>query len=211
MTRALTALVAVLMVTACASSPATNVATVASVAVQPGDLPAGMQRCGLSGDIDTYLNSLKTKDPTTYTSTSSQWAAAKNQGATAAQVVIYTDSEANCESVASKVSSISTATYKLVVNFVLQFKDEASAATGYTSGKIFGFDLATLKANGAPVIEGNQTGLGANSIVLDTTLANQSFYIAVWQSKTFMVILGIINVDSAAGHKVSDAENKRIR
>ena len=90
---------------------------------------------------------------------------------------------------------------KLVVNFVIQFKDEASAAAGYTSGTIFGIDKSTLKGAGAPVTEGTKTGLGANSIVLSATIANQSFYIAVWQDKAFMVILGLINLDTVSGQK----------
>jgi hypothetical protein len=199
------------MVAACAASPVVSAPTAASVSVQPGDLPNGMHRCSISGDINTYLDSLKTKDPTTYTSTKSQWADAQGKGATATQVTFYTDSDANCDSVASKVSNISAATYKLVVNFVVQFKDEASAASGYTSGQIFGIDRAVLKANGAPVVEGAKTGLGPNSIVLSTTILSQAFYIAVWQSKAFMVILGIINLDSPTGQKVADAQNKRIQ
>jgi hypothetical protein len=209
MMRSISALVAMLMAAACSAPGAAHVASAATVAVQPADLPNGMVRCDLSGDIDTYMNNLKVKDPTTYTSTKTQWDAAKEKGATAAQVVFYTDSVANCANVESKVSSIASASYKLVVNFVVQFKDEATAVNGYTNEKIFGIDRATLKADGAPVTEGTKTGLGANSIVLSVPIANQLFYIAVWQSKAFMVILGIINLDSATGQKVADAENKR--
>jgi hypothetical protein len=210
MARSVTAFVAVLMITACGSTPAAAVATVASVSVQPADLPSGMQRCDVSGDINTYLNNIKTKDPSAYATTKAQWDAAQAKGATAAQVVFYTDNAANCLSVASKVSNISAATYKLVVNFVVQFKDEATAATGYSSGKIFGIDQSALNAGGAPVTQGTKTGLGANSIVLSAAIANQAFYIAVWQNKAFMVILGIINLESASGQKVAVAVNKRI-
>ena len=211
MMRSLTSLVALLMLIGCASQPGATVPTAASVSVQPGDLPSGMHRCAISGDINTYLENLKAKDPATYTSTKAQWADAQTKGATATQVTFYTDSEANCASVASTVSNISAATYKLVVNFVVQFKDETTAASGYTNGQIFGIDRAMLKANGAPVTEGSKTGLGPNSIALSTTILAQSFYIAVWQNKAFMVILGIINFDSTTGQKVSDAENKRIK
>jgi len=209
MTRSIAALAALLIVAACSGPSVTPAASASSVSVQPGDLPTGMVRCQLSGDIDTYMNNLKTKDPTTYTSTKTQWDAAKEKGATGAEVVFFTDSVANCANVESKVSSIASAAYKLVVNFVVQFKDEATAVNGYTNEKIFGIDRSTLKADGAPVTEGTKTGLGANSIVLSVPIANQSFYIAVWQSKAFMVILGIINLDSATGQKVADAENKR--
>jgi hypothetical protein len=204
------ALFALLMLAACGTSSNANVVTASSVSVQPSDLPSGMQRCSLSGDINTYLSNIKAKDPTTYTSTKTQWDAAQKNGATDAEVVFYTDSVANCGSVGSNVSSISAATYKVVVNFVVQFKDEAKAAAGYTGGSIFGIDRSTLTGGGAPVVEGTKTGLGPNSIVLSVPIANQSFYIAVWQHKAFMVILGMINLDSAAGQRVADAQNKRI-
>jgi hypothetical protein len=210
-TRSLIALLALMTIAACAGSPASNAATASSVSVQPADLPSGMQRCDLSGDINAYLEHIKTKDPATYTSTKTQWDAAQKSGATAAQVVFYTDSATNCASVESKVANLSSAAYKLVVNFVIQFKDEATAANGYSTGSIFGIDQATLKSDGAPVVEGTKTGLGPNSIVLSLPIANQSFYIAVWQSKAFMVILGIINLDTATGQKVADSVNKRIR
>jgi hypothetical protein len=211
MTRALPSLLAVLLVAACSSQPGTTIAsTAASVAVQPGDLPNTMHRCSISGDINTYIESLKTKDPATYTSTKNEWADAQSKGATATQVSFYTDSDANCTNVASTVANLSAAAYPLIVNFSVQFRDEASAANGYTNGQIFGIDSAMLKANGA-VVEGTKTGLGANSIVLNTTILSQAFYIAVWQNKAFMVILGIINLDAATGQKVAAAENKRIQ
>jgi hypothetical protein len=211
MIRSLTFLLALLMVVACSSQTASSTPTAASVAVQPGDVPNTMHQCSISGDINTYLDNLKTKDPSTYTSTKAEWVDAQSKGAIATQVVFYTDSAANCENVASTVANLSAAAYPLVVNFSVQFKDEASAANGYTSGQIFGIDRSMLKANGAPVVEGTQTGLGPNSIVLSTTILNQAFYIAVWQNKAFMVILGIINLDSATGQKVAAAENKRIK
>ena len=212
MMRALISLLAVLMVAACASSqPAMITPTAASVAVQPGDLPSTMHRCSISGDINTYLDSLKAKDPATYTSTKNEWTDAQSKGATETYVGFYTDSDANCMNVASTVANLSAAAYPLVVNFSIQFKDEASAADGYTNGQIFGIDRTMLKANGAPVVEGTKTGLGPNSIVLSTTILSQAFYIAVWQNKAFMVILGIINLDPATGQKVADAENKRIQ
>lgn len=202
----------VMMIAACSSQPGISPApTAGSVAVQPGDVPSTMHRCSISGDIDTYIENLKTKDPPTYTSTKNEWTDAQSKGAIATQVTFYTDSDANCANVASTVANLSAAAYPLVVNFSVQFKDEASAASGYTNGKIFGIDRSMLKANSAPVVEGTKTGLGPNSIVLSTTIASQAFYIAVWQNKAFMVILGIINLDAATGQKVADAENKRIK
>jgi hypothetical protein len=211
--RSVAALTVLLVVSACGgttSNPITG-PTASSVAVQPGDLPSDMHKCDISGDIDSFLNQAKTKDPSTYTSTKTEWDAAKKAGATAAYTAFYTDSTAHCATVTNSSSDISTATYKLVVNFVIQFKDEASASKGYMSESIFGFSASTLKSGGAPVVEGTKTGLTANSIVLSISVANQSFYVAVWQNKTFMVILAVLNIDAATAKKVAVAENSRIK
>ena len=211
--RSLAVLAVMVTAVACGGSPSTVISgpTASSVSVQPGDLPAGMQKCDLSGDMDTFLSKSKAKDPATYTSVKTEWDAAQKQGATAAYAGFYADSTAHCATVESNSSDISTATYKLVVNFVVQFKDEASASKGYTSESIFGFSASQLKNGGAPVVEGTKTGLTPNSIVLSISISNQAFYVAVWQNKAFMVILAILNIDTATCKKAAVAVNSRIK
>ena len=172
-----------------------------------------MQKCDLSGDMDTFLNKSQAKDPTTYKSVKSEWDAAQKQGATAAYAGFYADSTAHCATVESNSSDISTATYKLVVNFVVQFKDEASATKGYTSETIFGISKDKLTGGAAPeaVMQGTTTGLTANSIVLSVAILNQSFYVAEWQNKVFLVILAILNIDTPTSKKVAQAVNARIK
>lgn len=178
--------------------------------MKPGDVPSGMVRCDLSGDIDSFLNKEKTADPSTYQSTKSEWDHAKSKGATSAYATFYTDSTAHCASMTTTGSDLGAATYKLVVNFVVEFKDEATAAKGYTSEGVFNFSAADLKASGQPVVEGDKTGLASNSITLTQAIGNQSFYIAVWQKKAFMVILAVLNVDGGASKKIATSENGRI-
>src|SRR5881398_1105525 len=178
------ALIAVFVVSFCSaacggSSPLVQGPSASNVAMQQSDLPSGMVRCDLTGDIDSFLNKEK--------------------------------SAAHCAAIKAKGSDIGSATYKLVVNFVLQFKDESSAAKGYTSEKLFNVSASELRASGQPVVEGTKTGLSANSIVLNAPIANQTYYIAVWQKKTFMVILAILNIDPAAAKKVATSENDRIK
>ena len=210
--RSLTSLVALLMLVACGGTPGLSSGpTAATIAVQPGDVPSDMHKCDLSGDIDSFLNKSKTKDPNTYTSTKAEWDSAKQKGATAGYTAFYTDSAAHCTSIESNTTDISSATYKLVVNFVVQFKDEATASKGYTTESIFGFSASSLKSGGAPVVEGTATGLTKNSIVLSIAITNQAFYVAEWQNKAFMVILAILNIDTATCKKVAQAENSRIK
>src|ERR1700680_3360082 len=95
----LAAAVALLMVVACGSATpaATQGPTVGRVSVSPGDLPSGRHKCDRSVDIDTFLNKVKTTSPATYTSTKAEWDAAKKQGATAGEIVFFTDSPATCK------------------------------------------------------------------------------------------------------------------
>ena len=66
------------------SSPLAQGPTSSSIAVQQSDLPSGMVKCDLTGDIDSFLNKEKTADPSTYQSTKGEWDDAKSKGATAA-------------------------------------------------------------------------------------------------------------------------------
>jgi len=213
MRASLSAIVLVLVLGACGNpigGSGTPAPSASSVAVKLGDLPSGMHRCDLSGDINSYLKKIQTTDPTTYASTKSHWDSAQKGGATAADVEFYTDSTAHCSGLESNGSQIGSATYKLAVNFVFQFKDEASATTGYTSESIFGFSVNQLKQSQVPVAEGTATGLGKNSIVLTLEVAPQTFYVAVWQDKQFMSILGIFNNDATTEKKIALAVNGRI-
>ena len=211
MSRVLVASLLVIVVAACGGGPAPAAPTAASVSVQQGDLPSGMTKCDLTGDIDSFLSKEKTADPATYQSTKTEWDDAKTKGATAAYTAFYADTSAHCDSIRSQGSSIGSATYKLAVNFVIQFKDEASAASGYSNQAVFNVSPSELRSSGQPVVEGTNTGLTKNSIVLSSLIANQSYYIAVWQNKAFLVILAILNVDAAASKKVATSENGRIK
>src|SRR5712692_749076 len=183
----------------------------ASIAVQPADVPSTLQKCPGSGSMDTFLNAIKAQDQAKYASTKQQWDQAKKDGATSAEVVFYTDSKAHCDSIMKSASpTITPGPYPLVINFVLQFKDEPSATKGYTSDTIFGFDQATLKGVGTGLSQGKGTGLGPNSTAISAAFGGVSFYIAVWQNKAFMVILAIINLAPATGSKIALKVNGRI-
>ena len=202
---------ALLLMAACGSNNASATSGPADVAVKPTDLPKGMIQCDGSGTIDTFLNAVKTKDPTTYTSTKAEWDSAKTHGATSAYVVFYSDTKAHCATIQSSSNTdLGSANFPLVVNFVIQFKDEAAAATGYTTESIFGFSQATITSSATGVIKGVDTGLGKNSVVLIIAIASQSFYVADWQNKSYLVILGVINIDTTQSKKVATNVNGRI-
>ena len=206
------AVAALVLVAGCSNSSLIGAVGPADVAVQSSDLPKGLQRCDGSGDMDTFLNSVKTKDPTTYQSTKTEWDQAKSNNATGAEVVFYSDTTDHCGTVQnSDNGGLTGVTYPVVINFVIQFKDEASAAKGYTTESIFGFSEATIASTSTGTVKGTDTGLTANSVTLTIAIGKQSFYVAVWQNKTFMVILGVLNVDLGQSKKVATNENSRIR
>ena len=170
-----------------------------------------MVKCDLTGDINNFISKEQSPDPPTAKSMSSYWDEAKKAGVTAAYAAVYTDSGAHCTSIKSSTSDPAAASYKVVIDFVAQFKDEKSAAGAYTNGSLFGFSASSLRSSGAQPVEGTKTGLTANSVELTQTISNQTFYIALWQNKSFVVILVVLNVDSAASKKVAISENSRIK
>jgi hypothetical protein len=206
-------LIAVICVTGCGgSSSGPSGPTASSVSVQQSDVPGGLVKCDLTGDVNNFISKEQTPDPSASKSMATDWDDAKKNGATAAFAALYTDSKAHCDAIKGSAADLGAATYKLVVNFVIQFKDENSATAGYNSNKaIFGFSAAELRGGGQGVLEGSKTGLTANSISLTQPVGNQLFYIAVWQNKAFMVILAILNVDAPASAKVATTENSRIK
>ncbi|HSS60531.1 MAG TPA: hypothetical protein VLK30_03625 [Candidatus Limnocylindrales bacterium] len=181
------------------------------MSVQPGDTPKGMVRCDLSGDISNFIAKERSTDPSTAKSASDQWSQAKKNGAVAEYVAIYSDSSSHCETFKQAGTDPTTATYKLIINFVFQYKDEKSAVNAYTTGPIFDTSVANLRSGNSQAIEGTKTGLSANSIVISQPVSNQTFYIALWQKKTFAILLIALNLDPADSKKIATAENNRIK
>jgi hypothetical protein len=182
-----------------------------SVAVQPGDLPGGLLRCDISGDMASFLNKEKSADAATYASVKSDWDSARSNGATAAYTALYANSAEHCALFQTSGANPGAATYKLVVNFVVQFKSVASAAAAYTSGSVFSFSVADLKGAGVPITEGLATGLTDHSIIRTAVLPDQTVFVALWQNQKFLVILAILNVGPGDSRHAALAENSRIK
>jgi hypothetical protein len=202
----------VALVAACGgASNAPTGPTAATVAVQPSDVAKDMVRCDLSGDIQNFIQKEQSPDPNTSKSAANEWSQAQKNGAVAAYAAIYTDSKSHCTEFASGRNDPAAVPYRLVIDFVLQFKDTKSAANTYTNDSIFGVTASSLSASGSSSIQGTKTGLTANSVVVSQSLSNQSFYIALWQNKTFDVFLAALNLDPTAAKKIATSENSRIK
>lgn len=204
------ALAAVLIVVAACGDTAPAGPSAQSVSVQSKDLPKGMAKCDLTGGIDTFISREASPDPATSQAASTSWKDAQKNGAKAAYTAVYTDNSAHCAAIKSSSTDISATSYPLVINFVVQYKDEPSAARAYAGETVFQFSSAKLRTGGQPVVEGTGTGLGKNSIVLNAPVLSQTFYIAFWQNRGFLVILYVINLDSATGKRIATAQNSRI-
>lgn len=195
---------------ACGGSPVgPSGPTASSVSVQSGDVPKGMVRCDLSGDIQSFIQKEQSSDPTTSKTAVDQWSALQKAGATSGYVTVYTDSKAHCTDFASSRTDPAAANYKLIVNFAVQFKDEKSASAAYGNGSIFGVSSSSLRSSTA--VEGTKTGLTTNSVVVSQAIGNQSFYIALWQDKAFAIFLAAVNLDPASSKKVATSEDARIK
>ena len=208
--RRLVVMVLMVGIAACGgSSGGPSGPTASSVSVQSGDVPKGMVRCDLSGDIQSFIQKEQSADPTTSKTAVDQWSALQKAGATSGYVTVYTDSKTHCTDFASSRTDPAAANYKLIVNFAVQFKDEKSASAAYANGSIFGVSSSSLRSSTA--VEGTKTGLTTNSVVVSQAIGNQSFYIALWQDKAFDIFLAAVNLDPASSKKVATSEDARIK
>lgn len=203
----------VLLIAACGAAPTSvpSGPSASSVSVQSTDVPKGMVRCDISGDIASFIQKEQSPDPSTSKSAADEWTRAQKNGATAAYATVYTDSASHCSEFANARTDPAAVPYKLVVNFVIQFKDSKSAASTYQNDSVFGVSASSLRSSGTQSIEGSKTELGANSVVVSQSISNQTFYIALWQNKAFDVFLAVLNVDPASSKKISSSENSRIK
>ncbi|HLQ62976.1 MAG TPA: hypothetical protein VK131_14040 [Candidatus Acidoferrales bacterium] len=184
-------------------------ATTQSVALQGSDVPKGLQKCPATGDINSYLDQLKKKDPSTYQSTNDQWQKEKKAGATAGYVSIYSDQTAECDSFLGGKTPSGKTPPKIMINIVVQFKDDTSAAKDYKTS-FFGFSTSDMKSAGGSVTEGKNTGLGNNSAVGSVNVFGVSLYFAVWQNKAFESALVDFNIADANSKKATSSINGRI-
>jgi hypothetical protein len=202
-------LVAGLLASCISSSPATS--TVADVAVKPSDLPKGLQKCHGSGEIESFLTAIKDKNSTIYRTTKSDWDGAKKDGAIAAEIVAYADSKARCDVYLDADGTVPDPHSVLVINAVVQFKDERTATNAYAVESFLDLSESDFKETpGIRVARGADTGLTKNSATMSLAFFDVPFYAAFWQNKAFMAAVWAINVDAGQSKKIATNVNQRI-
>jgi hypothetical protein len=180
-----------------------------SVAVQKGDVPAGLQSCSESGEINSYLQKVKARNESTYAQVNDQWQKEKAAGATAGWVQVFAGSEDECGALSSGRSLQSNNPPRIVLNYVVQFKDEQSAAKDYDS-EVLGINPDDIQRQGGTVVRGAGTGLGDNSTTGSISLFGIQLEFAVWQKKSFLVAVIGVGLTDAEAKKIYSNVNGRI-
>lgn len=202
--------VCVVVLTACGSgSGVGGPPSAQSVAQNDSDFP-GMHRCQQSGSYDSYLKTEQTRDPTQYQSDKKMWDEIKAAGANDSYIAIYVQSAADCNK-----PSLNSLSGKAAYVFAIRYKDTASAAASFTSElapfHLSADDISQITALGGTAKRGSTTGLGDNSVLVTFSAAGVSLYIALWQSKEFLVLVLAEGVPAATESAAAKNVNGRIR
>ena len=180
-----------------------------SVASNSSDFP-GLTKCSESGSWDNYLKAEQAKNPSQYTSDKSQWDKLKAGGADDGYVVVYADQTSSCANFGSDTPS-----GKVANVYAVRFKDESTASASFKADSkdfhLSDSDLSSITAAGGKVQQGAATGLGANSIAVELSLAGTAFYIAFWQNKNFEVAMIVYNVAVTDSESAAQKVNGRIK
>ena len=171
------------------------------------DFP-GLHRCQQSGSFDSYLKAEQPDNSDQYQTDQKVWDDLRTARADDGYVAAYAADNAAC----------STYVYGKVLDevgyvFAIRFKDTSSAAASYkaelTPFHLSDEDTASIKAVGGTVQQGSATGLGDNSTVVSFDLGF-TIYVALWQSKEFLVVVLLDNVSASTGASATTRINSRV-
>lgn len=161
-------------------------ATPQSVTQQPGDIP-GMQKCGVSGDVNAVLQAEKQSGYLGYDVNATEWAQWQRQGATSAYFAVYGSSRADCA--AASAGSTGAPRGGLMVDLVVQFQNAAVAQQNYQrDSTLMGLgpkDIRFIELAGGSTTFGTATGLGTESETGSAVVAGANYFVARWQNKSF--------------------------
>jgi hypothetical protein len=151
------------------------------------------------------------KDSNVHWTFSTDWDAAKKDGAMAAEVVVYSDSKNGCDRYVDPSLEMTSSKVALVVNIVVQFRDDRGATNAYAVESLLNASASEFRRTFTRgVVEGAASGLGKNSLTVSTTFFELPVYFAFWQNKVFLVALEAFNVDAGQSKKIATNVNRRI-
>ena len=204
------AALSVLLVAACGGSAGGGLSigggppSAQTVAANDSDW-SGLHKCPESGSYDSYLKVEKDKSPDQYQSDKTNWDDLKAAGANDSYVAVYADNTSNCGEFGAATPGGSPG--KIVYVYAFRFKDAGSAGSNYKANAkdfhVSDSEVSQLKAAGATVKQGTDTGLSDNSIELTIAVEGASVFVAFWQNKSFEVAMVTLNEDSASAQAAS--------
>jgi alpha-tubulin suppressor-like RCC1 family protein len=204
-----------LLIVGCSGSSSGAVpATAANAVVMTSDFPKGLRlvECAGSGTVDHFLESIRIDAARTFDTNRQEWETAKLEGATAAEVALYSDSKTDCDAaLKSGTGVISSPQAPLLISVAVQYNAAASAAKAYANRPIWGFQASDMEKNPPEgTVQGAATGLGNNSIAWSGSGFGAPLNIALWQNRALMVFMLALNIATDQGKSMWSAENARI-
>lgn len=189
-----------------------NPVTPQSIVLQPADVP-GMDRCAVSGDVNSVLNDEKLQNSPAYDMNATEWEQWKRQGATDAYFVVYGQTAADCA--AASDSSTGAPRGRLMVGLVVQFRDPNGAARNFQrESTLMGLgprDIRFIELAGGTTTFGSATGLGDESVIGSAVVAGADYFVAMWQSRRFQSEFIGYNTAFADGDNAVLDMNRRIQ
>jgi hypothetical protein len=172
----------------------------AAAALQPADVPVGLQPCPSSGPLAAYLTSLQTSNPTLAQRLSTQWQALKKAGAQDAAITLFAADPAACSA-----ELAASGTVKSAASVVVRFADEGQADRAWETG-ILGFAPPAPGEIPPGVARGTSTGLGQSA----WTYKSAPVLLACWRKSVFAALVVVTNLDDATFKAAAAAIDARL-
>ena len=175
-------------------------AIVEQTVLQATDIPAGLLPCASSGAIGDYIAAVKSADPGLAATIASQWKALQAQGATLAQISLFTANPAACTAELGASGSVRSA-----ASLVIAFTDEGAADRAWQHG-VLGFAPPAPGESPPGIVRGAATGLGASSWTYDRGPVK----LACWRKSVFVAVVVFANLDPASFKAAAAAVDARL-
>jgi len=200
--RALVGAMAWLALVGCEGAGAPSVSPV-QIGLQQGDLPAALVRCPTSGDISASLRTSKPNHQPAHDEMLSAWQDLQRLGAAEAAVTVYAAEQPAC------AARLGTGEGANVSSLVVEFHDDAAAATAYKRG-VLGFSTPSEDAEVPGMDRGAATGIGRNAWVLQRSVDGRDLIVGLWERHAVLVLFLAVDSDPLNAKRAIAAVDSRI-
>jgi len=191
-----------LVLVACSGTGAPTVPP-AQIGLQPGDLPAGLNRCAASGDVDAFARSLQAGGPAASDELLGAWKELQRAGATRAAVTVYAAQPAAC------TARLGSGTGTSVSSLVVEFRDDGAAEAAYRRG-VLGFTTPSEDAEVPGMTRGAATGFGRNAWVLERSTQGRALIVGLWERDAVLVLFLAVDSDPLNAKQAMSTVDGRI-